>query len=234
MSSGDRMSRNAATVNINIVRGMLQQGIERLEVAGSYRRGKQDIGDADMVVLPNDSEQFLNHLDDLVQRDLIKRGINRAGNESWGLKKRLFTFRGMGFDVAIANEHNFGYQHWLRTGPSEGNTTLMSLLAKHSSKIRMDDGYLWHVTYHPNYQKSADKKLGYHKLARLSIPDENAFFSVLGMPYIEPEKRGEVAYRRYLGKFVPMLDIEELRAYYISEAQEEALINPGLLQKELL
>lgn len=234
MSEGQRIARNTATVNINIVRGMLNWGIEKLEVCGSYRRGRADIGDVDLVVLPSDNETFLDHLDSLVQRGLVERGKNAGGGESWGEKKRLINFRGMKFDIAIATAHNFGFQQWLRTGPSEGNTTMMGLLKKHSSKIRMDDGYLWFVTYHPNYQKDSDKKLGYHKLNRLSIPDEATFFSVLGMKYIEPENRSEVVYNRYLAKYGPTIEPDDLKQYFLTEEQEEHLANRGLMQKELL
>jgi DNA polymerase/3'-5' exonuclease PolX len=244
MSSGERIPRSAATTSINLVRGMLNRGIERFEVCGSYRVGKPTIGDVDLVILPSDNFTFLDHLDSLVSRDLVKQGRNAGGSTSWGDKKRLISFRGMAFDIAIANEHNFGYQHWLRTGPAKANRLLMSLLIKHNSRVRMDDGYLWHVTYHSNYLSSrerkeaqAKKEVPYHKLERLSVPDEETFFTLLGMPYIEPEKREkdwEIIYNRYLGRSVNTQSPEVLKQYYLSAEQKEALASSGIKQKSLL
>lgn len=239
MSSGQRMPRSAATININLVRGMLNNGIEKFEVCGSYRVGKATIGDVDIVVLPSDSLTFLDHLDSLVERDIANRGKNAGGKESWGEKKRLIEFRGMSFDIAIANEHNFGYQHWLRTGPSEANTLLMGLLSKNNSRIRMDDGFLWHVTYHTNYvsareRKEAKGERGYHKLGRLHVPDEMTFFKLLGMPIIPPDQRNEIIYRRYLGREINNPSAEDIKAYYLTAEQEEVIANSGIKQKTLL
>lgn len=239
MSSAQRMPRAAATININLVRGMLQKGIEKLEVCGSYRMASSTIGDVDMVIRPSDPFTFLDHLDSLVSRDLVKRGTNTAGKESWGDKKRLISFRGIDFDIAIANQHNFGFLQWLRTGPAEANTFFMGLLSKHNSRVRMDDGFLWHVTYHANYissrdRKAADGKQAYHKLGRLSIPDEGAFFTVLGLPHLPPQDRTEFMYRRYMGKSLPTPPPEMLKAFYLTEEQEEELANSGIKQKSLL
>lgn len=235
MSSGERIARHSAIVNINLLCGILNKSIARLEIGGSYRRGRADIGDVDMVVLPENAGIFLDHVDSLVERGFFQRGINGKGQESWGEKKRLIAYRGMAFDIAIANEFNFGYQHWLRTGPADANTALMSFLAKGKSKVRMEDGYLWYVTYRADYITSAaEKKLGYHKLARLNCPDETAFFTLLGMPFIEAEKRDEIIYRRYLGREIRNPAPEALKPYYLSAEQEATLAALSMKQKPLL
>lgn len=240
MSSGIRMERRAATTAINLMRGMLNLNLEKFEVGGSFRRGSATIGDVDMIVMPSSSEEFLDHLDSLVARDLVNRGKTAAGKESWGEKKRLVEFKGLNFDIAIGTTHNFGYLHWLRTGPGEANTLLMGLLAKANSRIRMDDGYLWHVTYNSSHISSRDRKAAkedkgpaYHKLGRLGVPDEATFFKLLGMPFIKPEDRGEILYRRYLGKGVNAPSAEELKAYYLTEEQEKVLANQGIKQHTL-
>jgi hypothetical protein len=239
MSSSTRLPRSAATVNINLIRGMFYSFFENLEVCGSYRMGNPTIGDVDMVILPSDNLAFLDHLDSLVARDLVKRGTQAGGSQSWGEKKRLIHFRGLNFDVAIANEHNFGYLQWLRTGPAEANTLLMGFLSKHNSRVRMDDGFLWHVTYNANYissreRKAANGKQAYHKLGRLSIPDEETFFKVLGLPHLAPKDRSEFMYRRYMSKALPSVPHELLMTYYLTEEQKEDLANSGIKQKSLL
>jgi DNA polymerase/3'-5' exonuclease PolX len=241
MSSMTRMPRDSATVNINLMRGMLNKGIEKIEVCGSYRRGATTIGDVDLIVLPSDSFSFLDHMDSLVERELLKRGTNRGGKQSWGEKKRLVEFRGIPFDIELCNEHNLGYKRWIRTGPGEANTLIMGMLSKYKSRVRMDDGYLWHVTYNSNHISSRDRKEAkeekvpaYHKLARLHVPDEETFFTLLGMPYIPPEKRDEIMYRRYLGQGINTPSPEDLKAWYLSDEQEEALANSGIKQKSLI
>jgi hypothetical protein len=240
MSSGIRMERHTATVTINLVRGMLQSGIEKLEVCGSYRRGSPTIGDVDLVALPSDSFTFLEHLDHLVERDLVARGLTAGGKQSWGEKKRLIEFKQMPFDIAIANEANYGYIKWMRTGPGDANTLLMGLLSKHKSRVRMDDGFLWHVTYNNNYissrdrKEARDKEPAYHKLHRLHVPDEETFFMLLGMPTIPPDQRNEILYRRYLGQGVNAPLAEMIRDFYTTDEQEEALANSGIKQKTLI
>lgn len=239
MSSGQRMPRSAATININLVRGMLNCGIEKIEICGSYRIGKSTIGDVDLVVQTEDNLIFLDHMDSLVERELLNRGKNAAGKQSWGEKKRLIEFRGMNFDIETANRFNFGYKHWLRTGPSEANTLLMGLLSRNQSRVRMDDGYLWHVTYHTNYVSSRERKeaqkgeRGYHKLGRLKVPDEETFFMLLGMPYLPPEKRDEIIYRRYLGRGVNAPEPEALKTWYLTPEEEESLAANGIKQQQL-
>lgn len=65
--------------------------------------------------------------------------------------------------------------------------------AENSAPYRFIDGYLWHS---PHWRKEGDTWAGSDP-RRVSVPDEQTLYTLLGLPYIPPDQRdGTFVYRR--------------------------------------
>jgi len=165
------------------VRHMLADLCVQTLIAGSIRRGKPYPKDAEIVLLPKHAPTLLARLDNLlITKRLHKaRYTDKNGRVShrWGSLYRGVTLPGHGMTVElfIANEHNFGYQAWLRTGPGSANYYAMYALIPESG-FTVDAGHVWHGE------------------SKVYVPDEQAMFKILRLPYIRPDARTETAYRR--------------------------------------
>jgi len=162
----------------------LEPYCQRITVAGSIRREKPHVKDIELVAIPNieDMQQLgmfiedtpapinlLNaHLDHLRGQQHI---VWRPGS-SWGPKSRQFWWENRPVDLFQATKNNWGYQLALRTGSAKFNLYIMSNL-QHRAGIQCKDGYVWH-------RESGEL---------IPVPDEETWFFLLGLPYIEPERR---------------------------------------------
>lgn len=157
---------------------------DRLEVAGSVRRGSATVKDVELVGkgLANDPGLLLRRLDSLLGDGVIH--LARYGDQMttrWGEKYRGFLFQQMRFELFMADDDNWGYVLWLRTGPGDANQFVMMKMSEFESPVRAREGYLW------------------HGLRRLTVPHEAEMFRLLGMPYVQPQDRDIGIYRQYLG-----------------------------------
>lgn len=184
-------------------------------ILGSIRRGRDLVKDVEVIFLcptPTDKAQLWARLDTLVnQRRLHKN----PDNPKWGDTYRSALFHDVTFDLFTADTHNYGYIMWLRTGPGDLNHWTMTQLAKHKSAVRVQGGHVWHVSYqlnHPDF----DFKLGYAKLNKLRVPDEWTFFTLLGLPYVDPAHRTKITYGR-LNRGVNTPNTATLKTYYVRE-----------------
>lgn len=194
MSDNERIPRDKALVLAEGVMKWLESYCTKIEIAGSLRREKETVGDIEIVCQPHNMPGLRHTLDSLVEQGTIDKKLYRHADKNkktsyvprWGDKLRCFLLAGTTVELHIGDIHNFGYLHWLNTGPSDGNTYIMSRLAQEKAAIRFDKGYGWLCDYtgnHPVYQ---------HKL---SLPDEQTMFKCLGMDFIRPLWRGERLYR---------------------------------------
>ncbi|MDA7979264.1 MAG: DNA polymerase/3'-5' exonuclease PolX [Pirellulales bacterium] len=113
--------------------------VRQVEVAGSYRRGKETIGDLDVLVDGNDSELVMDHLgifpgvDDVLARGETKMSIRLAS--------------GIQVDLRVVPEESFGAALQYFTGSKEHNVILRSRAKARGLKINewgvfRDDKYL--------------------------------------------------------------------------------------------
>lgn len=146
----------------------------RIEIAGSIRRGRPVVKDAELVVEPVHLPTFLARVDRLV----VERQISKADittRPAWGSKYRKLMYHGLKVDLFITDHHSFGYQYWLRTGPAEANEWIMRQLYGRALAFR--------------------EGAGWHGGKRVSLPDEHALFRALGMPYQSPKWRTVERYK---------------------------------------
>ena len=199
MSQNRRIARLEVIPIVKEVMKLLEINTVSAMVCGSIRRNKETVGDVDIVVQPQSLPDYLDMLDEFVHLGYFGRGVNSGGRETWGDTKRLLTYKGINFDVIIADEHQLGYKLWLSTGPSMANTAMMVLLKEKLSPVRMADGYMWHVSYsrkHPKFEKQRE----FARLGKLHVPDEETFFKVIGMAFCHPQWRSETYYKKFLWK----------------------------------
>lgn len=187
MSEGERIPREQATPLVSAMVALLTEHCDWIAPAGSYRREKPEIGDVELVAISKPT--LLAHMDELVRNGTIakKEYVNeKTGKVSyrWGEKWRALTFSHGGvtvkFDLFLCDVDNRGNQYELRTGPGDKNTWMMMAFKRFHAPFSVKDGYIW----------DGEQKL--------HIPDEQAYFALLGIPYIEPKDRTIEAYQRLI------------------------------------
>lgn len=220
MSIGNRVSlieaRQIAWDFIDYIRNVCVFANE----AGSIRRLAPTVSDIDIVCQPTSLAALWNRIERMEENGTIRPAIYPDGKKRWGDTMRGFRYMGMRIELHTCDANNRGYIYWLRTGGGEKNQFVMSQLIKHQSAVRFSEGYAWHVSYdpeHPRYNRGNY----YAKLAKLNIPDEQSFYKLLGMPYIAPQNRSEITYRRYLARGVNCPPAEALMLHYADESERQ-------------
>lgn len=160
---------------------------ERLLMVGSVRRKRETVGDLEFVCVPRDVNQLWAGVEMAVHDGRMRwhqyRGANgkyapKMGNKYRGVDVPLTSGDWLQVEIFVADEHNVGYQEWLRTGPGDANQVIMSALSWRDKPFRARGGY-WH-----------------YEGQRVSIPHERVLFECVGLPYMLPEDRCARAYRR--------------------------------------
>src|SRR3990167_1299097 len=193
--------RYASTVALAVadeLRALLAPACERIEIAGSLRRGNGDVGDIELVCIPrplpkSEERQALamfaalaapdvGALDalDLQLRALIARGTLRGRLGARGrpigygpLNKYLVHSKSaVPVDVFTATGANFGFALFVRTGSKDWNIRAMKRLQALGLRGHVE-GY--RIT-------SAEGN-------DLPVPDEAAVFALLQADYVRPERR---------------------------------------------
>jgi DNA polymerase/3'-5' exonuclease PolX len=178
----------------------IAQGIEvllrpaclRLEIAGSLRRGRAEVGDVELVAIPKthrevvdlfgDRTHEVDELHDLVAR-LVDEGVFAArkdarGRLAFGRRYKRLTFPaegGLQIDLfAVLPPASWGVLFLVRTGPAAFSHRLVT--PRHLGGLmpmgyKVDAGALWEGG------------------KRLECPEEQDVFDVFRAPWIAPEQR---------------------------------------------
>jgi len=141
----------------------------RIEIAGSIRRMKSDIGDIEIVAipLPYNSGMFESGLAKVANRWQKVKGELEFGKTKY--TQRILP-EGIKLDLFFTEETNWGYTLALRTGSSDySHKVLASGWVRRGFKSI--DGYLW---------KDGE---------RYEVREEKDLFDIVGIPYTEPKNR---------------------------------------------
>lgn len=180
---------------------MLEPACERIEIAGSIRRQRPDVGDIEIVAIPRyqdvpiglfgDRTEHVDLLADLVT-DLLAAGTfeprpDKNGHVAVNGKARRLLYEDFALDLFATDAECWGSVFLLRTGPAEFNK---AMVAKRSAGgwlprgFFFRDGRIWKLPapYDANLVEHAWK---------LATPEEADVFRVLGFEYVEPQQRGE-------------------------------------------
>ena len=145
------------------------------EIVGSYRRGKQQSGDIDVIITEenNDSDVFDNILDDLKKEGIITHFLSRGKTKSLviGQLDETLPFRRVDFLYASPNEYPFSILYF--TGSKYFNTAMRS----HSLKL----GY----SLNEHTFKDIKTRENLHR----DFKTEKDIFEFLNIKYVEPNER---------------------------------------------
>ena len=165
---------------------------ERIEIAGSIRRGKREPKDVEIVFWPREVASamtlFEAHKVDATDRviaDLVEDGFwafdEKVKRDGPRYKRLVHAASGAVVELFRADGSNWGYIYVLRTGPSDFNKAIVSKPWQGGVlplEIKVEEGYV------------------YRRGIRVPVPDEATFFKLWELPLIPPKKRSAGAVRR--------------------------------------
>ena len=156
---------------------LLRPYCERVEIAGSIRRRKPDVGDIEIVAIPKPvTDLFGSPISLSTDHALNGLGWAKDGRVvANGNKMKKVIFDDVQLDLFIVTPPaEFGVIFAIRTGSAEFSRKLVTSKMHGGllpSYLKVSDGAFWR----------GDKKI--------STPEEIDVFNVIGMQYLEPEKR---------------------------------------------
>jgi len=172
---------------------------DRIEIAGSIRRGKAEVHDIDIVAIPSGMA---------FHREMQKCGYVSGGPKIY--KVEVFVFDGNGkllicaskkftADIYIASEATWATLLLIRTGSANHNKMLCTLAKSKGMKLHADGSGLERVSATPNLfnqQRIAGGALPFpfgldviSGCMFIECATETDIFKALGMPYKAPGER---------------------------------------------
>ena len=101
--------------------------VKRIELAGSIRRRKATIGDADILVISEDSDEVMNSFVQMEEGDRVLSKGER--------KSTIVLGNGLQVDLLVIDEKNFGAALMYFTGSKEHNVELRKRAIEHNWKL---------------------------------------------------------------------------------------------------
>jgi DNA polymerase IV (family X) len=156
---------------------------ERIEAAGSYRRGKDEVKDIDLVAIPKIQTELdlfglpgtqINLLEVAMQRMFWDREY-LATIKSGPRMRQILTHEKIHLELwMVTPPAEWGVIYLIRTGPADFGHWCVTTKSKGGtlpSYLRFDGGAIW------------------HNKTKIETPEEADVFKILGMEYIEPGER---------------------------------------------
>lgn len=163
----------------------------RVQVAGSIRRGRQEVKDVEIVAVPEWGESGLGLFLDGGEKinlllqwafDAESTGVLtwiKPGTQEvipWEPKRdgkywRALLCEGIKLDLFLTTEEQWGLIYLIRTGSAEFSQGVMTYV-KHQTRYRIKDGALWD-----------------REGQVLATPEEEDVFRLLRLDYVEPRER---------------------------------------------
>ncbi len=147
---------------------------DKVEVAGSIRRGKGEVHDIDIVAIPNEDKIINGGY--FGRQHLVASIAESVAPQANGEKIASFSFKRISVDIYWATPETWGTLLLIRTGSKEHNINLCTMAR--------DRG--WHL--HASGEGLFDA-YGRH----VAGDTEEGIFKALGLPFIPPGQR-EVRY----------------------------------------
>ncbi|MEM7454993.1 MAG: DNA polymerase/3'-5' exonuclease PolX, partial [Planctomycetota bacterium] len=162
--------------------------VKKIEFAGSYRRGKETVGDLDMLVA-GDPESVMNHFADFEEiTSTIVRGSTKMSVRLEG------EFQ---VDLRVVPADSFGAALQYFTGSKEHNVKLRSMAKARGLKINE-----WGV-----YRVKGDEE------KRVAGKTEKEVYDALDLPVFDPETREDRSEFEWTGKQKPprLIQVKDMR-----------------------
>lgn len=163
----------------------------RLEVAGSIRRQRPDVGDIELVAIPQFRNEPSSLWGDEVPVNVLFERINVLAGE--GTLERLSGAEryvklvhapsGLQLDLFLATPDNWGLIFLIRTGPADYSQWLVSEARRRGHHV--SGGHLWRGT-HPHGVECSCAKTSF---SPVPTPEERDVYTALAMPWVDPRDR---------------------------------------------
>lgn len=181
--------------------GLLTPACERIEIAGSIRRGKPNPKDIEVVAIPKlvPVTDMFGIVVPMPETNLLETCIEGVCEGDWAYDavhkrngpryKRLRHVSGIACDLFITDSRRWGVIYTLRTGPSEFSQALVTLARKQGKRV--NDGLLHNHRFIWNMTRDAEVPCDKGERCPLIIPtpEEIDFFTALGVRFLEPSQR---------------------------------------------
>ena len=181
MGIGDALP--IAQALVDRLRAMKQ--VKHAEIAGSLRRGRETVGDVDLICSLKDPSAGAEVSAAFVKFPEVQK-INGQGNT----KASVITVGGLQVDLRILPEENFGAALVYFTGSKDHNVQLRG----HAQDLGLTLNE-WGLYKIKEYDKAAKKTAEAPPIKPVASRTEADVYKALGMDYVEPEireARGEV------------------------------------------
>ena len=179
-----RYPRHAALEVLRQLLPHFEPGCERLIVAGSLRRRKEEVGDIEIIYIPKqgmlaDGELFEQPknladlaIEDLIRRFILRKRTNVNGAEMFGEKNKylVHALTGIPVDLFAATPESWWNYLVCRTGGA-GTNVLIAARAK-------ERGYKWNP-YGSGFTRLSDGET-------IPMESEHGVFKFVGLSYEEP------------------------------------------------
>lgn len=176
MSKNARILWDDAMAAAGGVVDLLTPVVDRVEIAGSLRRGAPEVGDIEILAIPTAVPDLFGSLVRgplLVDQVLAGRGFKFEAN---GPLYKRFVVPGpcrVHCDLYLTAPEQWGVMLAIRTGPAEFSKRLVTIRQKGGllpSYLQVKDGRVWST-------------------GPIPTPEESDFFKLLGIAWIPPDRR---------------------------------------------
>jgi DNA polymerase (family 10) len=165
-AAGERIYWAEADGLAESIRNHMQtcKAVKKLELAGSYRRGRETIGDLDVLVVASDRAAAMDHFESYPDRSqTIARGEEK--------KISIRVGKAFQVDMRLVDDEQFGAALQYFTGSKEHNVRLRRLAQSKGLKINE----------YGVFRESDDQRIGGQS--------EEEVYTAVGLPLIPPELR---------------------------------------------
>ncbi|HEV8293485.1 MAG TPA: DNA polymerase/3'-5' exonuclease PolX [Tepidisphaeraceae bacterium] len=177
-------------------------GVAHAQYAGSLRRGRETIGDVDIICSVKDPSLCQKIADAFVAFPAVARVIGAGPSKS-----SIVTASGLQVDLRILPEENFGAALLYFTGSKDHNVKIRGLALK--KKMTLNEWGLYNLA---EYEKTEKKIAEAPPLKPIASRTEEEIYAKLGLDFIPPElreDRGEMdaALNHKLPKLITQKDL---------------------------
>ncbi len=179
-----------------------EPAVQRIEVAGSYRRRKETVGDIDLLVISGDPDPVMERFASYPQ----VAAVDKAG----GTRGTVHLASGLQVDLRILTQDDYGAAMVYFTGSKEHNITLRQRALERGLSI---SEYGVFQLAEDDDADSETSTTGRELGARVAGRTEEEVYSAVDLPWIPPElreERGEFALADG-GGLPAVLELSEIR-----------------------
>ncbi len=195
MTTKQRFPLSVAEVVAEELVELLSPVCERIQIAGSLRRKKAEVGDIELLCVPNwqavldlfgEEVESMSLLDGHIETLMAQGILEQRGGMGKMNKLMRHNESGIPVDIFSTSQDHWGMALVVRTGPKELNIKLMGDL-----KRMGHEGHAYGVATYGDLKKPSSVTLNRYRadVSEVMCPTELEVFDIAGWRYIPPTER---------------------------------------------